>query len=208
MQQAADALLHIKTNCKDFQQSVNEVPFLIISSVSLARALSTTPAELDTILEPKGFFASLPPELRMMAGITENKKADIPTLSNFMIAQSTRFECRAVSASDGKSTPASASTVTTLIEFPIYLAYLSMSCSRHCASSLALCHYSLLAGYPGKCQVLCSREKQLYWTSFPMTSTLRPVIPAHLHSSAQVEGSKDSLNVFSWMSFLKTSLST
>lgn len=59
--------------------------------------------DLKLIEEPKGTFTSAIPVVIMMAGITDNKKAELLMLEEFIAAQSTDADCRTAFASVGKS---------------------------------------------------------------------------------------------------------
>lgn len=74
---------------------VYEVPVLTVSQEVFACALQTKVTDFVFYEEPRGPFALFTPDVCTMAGITDNKKAEIPTPAVFITAQSSDANCRA-----------------------------------------------------------------------------------------------------------------
>lgn len=91
--QAADALLHLKINGEDKISLEDEVPVLTISQAFFACALQTGKIFFEFIEGPKGPCVYFIPKICMMASISDNEKADIPTLAEFITAQFTDADC-------------------------------------------------------------------------------------------------------------------
>lgn len=142
----------------------DEVPVLSISPRSLARVSATEEPDLETMKEPKGHFVPFLSEFCLLAGITDNEKAEIPTLSKFITAQSTDSGCRTASMPVGKPI-----TLFRIDSDGVLVRVFSLggASQRVVPATLRprfphLCHYSLLVSYPGKRRMYVTVRKELY----------------------------------------------
>lgn len=97
--QAADTLSRIKSKREDETALDEEVSVLTISQEYFAYASKTEKSELDLIEDRKGHLVLFIPEVCMMKGISDNDKLEIPTLVEFIAAQSNDADCRSTFAS-------------------------------------------------------------------------------------------------------------
>lgn len=92
-------LSRLKRKDEDSARLDNEVSSLAISRKSLACACSPVESEMDTTEETKAHLIFFMPEVCTMAGFTQYEIAEILTLSKFMTAQHTGWDCHAAFAS-------------------------------------------------------------------------------------------------------------
>lgn len=85
------------------------VPVLTTSQEIFACAPRTDVTNYEFIKKLKGQFIPFIPDVCMTAGITQNKKVEIPTLAEFISEHSTDDDCHSLFAPMGK--PSTVSTV-------------------------------------------------------------------------------------------------
>lgn len=90
--QPVDALFRPIINGTAKTPLEDDIPALPIPQYILACALKTGTTDFQFIEEPEGVFVPFNSEDCVMAGITENDKAEIPTLAESISAQSTNTE--------------------------------------------------------------------------------------------------------------------
>lgn len=93
--QATDALSRLKSKGSERAPLEDEVPVLTVSPKPLACTHLPVKPELETIEKLKGSFSLSLTDSCKKAGIFDKEKEEIPTLSEFLIAESTNSDCRA-----------------------------------------------------------------------------------------------------------------
>lgn len=99
---ATNLLSRLKTRDEYRTPLKNGLPSLYIFLRSLAFAVTTVEPKLETIGKLINIFVPLIAKLYMLAGITDSKMVEIPTLSELITTQYTDSNCRAAFASAGK----------------------------------------------------------------------------------------------------------
>lgn len=97
--QKPDALLHLTSKGEVNKTLDNEGPVLTVSQAFLACAPQPKLTHFSVVKEPKGQFNPFIKKVCMMAGIMDNKKADIPVLTEFPSEQFNDVDCPSTFAS-------------------------------------------------------------------------------------------------------------
>lgn len=140
----------------------HEVPVLSMSQILLGCTPLAVEPELEAIEELNGLLVFFITEVCRIVGITDNEKAEIPKLSNFIAAQSTYSDCRGTSTSKVVAeSRLSADSDGVLVR----ISSLDGTSQRVSPASLGprflhFCHYSLRAGHSGESRMYCFMRKK------------------------------------------------
>lgn len=91
--QEVETLLHVYNKAEKPTGLDDVVPVFTVSSESLLPAASTVKAGLKIVEYSKGSFVPSLPVICIMAGLDENRKARVPTISEFTAAQFSSSDC-------------------------------------------------------------------------------------------------------------------
>lgn len=103
--QAADSLLCLNINSEYTTLTEDEVPILSIPKEFFACAPATETPDLGFFKVPRDPSVPFISEVCIMTGITDNKQAYLPTLTEFFTVQSTDAVCRTTFTSVRKLNP-------------------------------------------------------------------------------------------------------
>lgn len=190
--EAAKALSHIKIIGGHKTSLDDEVVVLNISQEIFTYTPRTETTDFKSIGEIKGSFVPFIQVVCMMESITDNHKAKIPTLAEFILAKSTNEDYCSAFASAGKlNTCSNVDSDGVLVR--VFL--LEGASQRVLPASLRPCfrhlyRYSLFAGHPVERRMYASMIKKLSWPIWPMMSTLLCGTTAPAHRTTRMASAK------------------